>query len=89
MTFWDTKKKLRKFVANRFTVKGIIEGPSDKMEKEMATTPVNLPGEFHGQRKLAGYSPWGCRVRHDWATITQIKGSLDNNSEQHKEIYFG
>jgi len=19
----------------------------------------------HGQRSLAGYSPWGCRVRHD------------------------
>ena len=25
---------------------------------------------FHGQRSLAGYSPWGCRVRHDWATFT-------------------
>ena len=23
--------------------------------------PVFLPGEFHGQRSLAGYSPWGCR----------------------------
>ena len=22
-------------------------------------TPVFLPGEFHGQRKLLGYSPWG------------------------------
>ena len=22
-------------------------------------TPVFLPGEFHGQGKLAGYSPWG------------------------------
>ena len=22
-------------------------------------TPVFLPGEFHGQRNLAGYSPWG------------------------------
>ena len=22
------------------------------------TTPVFLPGEFHGQRSLAGYSPW-------------------------------
>ena len=21
--------------------------------------PVFLPGEFHGQRSLAGYSPWG------------------------------
>ena len=28
-------------------------------------TPVFLPGEFHGQRSLAGYSPWGCRVGHD------------------------
>ena len=23
--------------------------------------PVFLPGEFHGQRNLAGYSPWGCK----------------------------
>ena len=22
-------------------------------------TPVFLPGEFHGLRNLAGYSPWG------------------------------
>ena len=22
-------------------------------------TPIFLPGEFHGQRNLAGYSPWG------------------------------
>ena len=22
---------------------------------------VVLPGEFHGQRSLAGYSPWGCK----------------------------
>ena len=30
-------------------------------------TPVSLPGKFHGQRSLAGYSPWVCRrVRHDW-----------------------
>ena len=24
------------------------------------STPVFLPGESHGQRSLAGYSPWGC-----------------------------
>ena len=24
-------------------------------------SPVFLPGEFHGQRSLAGYSPWGCK----------------------------
>ena len=24
-------------------------------------TPVFLPGEFHGQKSMAGYSPWGRR----------------------------
>ena len=28
-------------------------------------TPAFLPGKFHGQRSLAGYSPWGWRVRHN------------------------
>ena len=31
----------------------------DPLEKGMTTTPAFLPGEFHGQRSLAGYSPWG------------------------------
>ena len=26
---------------------------------------VFLSGKFYGQRSLAGYSPWGCTVRHD------------------------
>ena len=26
--------------------------------REWLPTPVFLPGEFHGQRSLAGYSPW-------------------------------
>jgi len=36
-------------------------GQDDPMEKEMAALsyPVVLSGEFHGQRSLAGYSPWG------------------------------
>ena len=25
----------------------------------MASTPVFLPGKFHGQRSLVGYCPWG------------------------------
>ena len=29
-------------------------------------TPVFLPGKFHGQRSLVGYSPWGCK-ESDWA----------------------
>ena len=34
-------------------------------------TPAFLPGKFHGQRSLVGYSPWGCRVRHSLATKPQ------------------
>ena len=35
-------------------------------------TPVFLPGKSHGQRSLAGYSPWGCkRIRHDLVTKQQ------------------
>ena len=29
------------------------------------TTPVFLPGESHGQKRLMGYSPWGQRVGHN------------------------
>ena len=35
-------------------------GREDSLEKGMAT-PVFLPGEFHGQRSMAGYNPWCCR----------------------------
>ena len=34
-------------------------GWEDPMKKEIATTPVLLPGKFHGPRRLVGYSPWG------------------------------
>ena len=31
----------------------------DPLEMGLATHPVFLPGEFHGQRNLEGYSLWG------------------------------
>ena len=34
-------------------------GQEDPLEKEMATHSSILPGEFHGQRSLVGYSLWG------------------------------
>ena len=36
-------------------------GQEHPLEKEMATGNHSsfLPGEFHGQRSLAGYSQWG------------------------------
>ena len=38
--------------------------------KEWQLALVFLPGEFHGQRSLAGYSPWGHSIRHDRASNT-------------------
>ena len=29
------------------------------LEEDMAVAPVFLPREFHRQRSLVGYSPWG------------------------------
>ena len=34
-------------------------GQEDTLEKEMAPTPVLLPGKSHGRRSLVSYSPWG------------------------------
>ena len=33
----------------------------DPLEKGTLPTPVFWPGEFHGQRSLAGSSPWCCK----------------------------
>ena len=35
-------------------------------------TLVFLPGEFHGQRSLAGYSPWGCKELDTTEWLTQL-----------------
>ena len=46
-------------------------GQKDPWRNEWLPTPLFLPGEFHGEKSLAGYSPWACKnVRHDWATNT-------------------
>ena len=39
--------------------KVLFLGWEDLLEEEMATCSSILPGESHGQRSLAGYSPWG------------------------------
>ena len=40
--------------------------------RKWLSTPEFFPGKFHGQRSLAGFSPWGRkRVRRDLATKQQ------------------
>ena len=38
--------------------------------REWLSTPVFLPGEFHGQRSLAGYSPWGHKELYTTEQLT-------------------
>ena len=56
-------------------------GQEDPLEKEMQPTPVFLPGEVHGQRRLVGYKSWGRRrVRHELVTKKQYKFERVTNS---------
>ena len=41
-------------------------------------TSVFLPGKFHGQRSLAGYSPWGCRAGQVWAHTHAGASNISN-----------
>ena len=44
-----------------------------RRERDRLPTPVFLPGEFHGQRSLMGYSPWGCKEPDmtEWITLSK------------------
>ena len=44
-------------------------GQEDPLEKEMVTSVI-LPGESHGEKILAGYSPWG-RKESDMTEATE------------------
>ena len=45
-------------------------GHENPLWRKWQPPPVFLPGEFHGQRSLAGYNPWGHRVEQDWTSNT-------------------
>ena len=57
---------------------GSILSWEDPLEKETATTPVFLPGEFRGQRSLTGYSPWVSESWHHWVTDTTVTINIHN-----------
>ena len=52
------------------------------LEKEMATTPVFLPGESHGQKSLAGYSSRGRKESDDCATTTSLHVNRETSHGQ-------
>ena len=57
----------------------------------MATTPVFLPGKFHGQRSLVGCSPWGRKEQHSMEhaagmhtpTIENLEHAETGKDEKH------
>ena len=48
-------------------------GQEDPWRRKWQPTPVFFPVKSHGQRSLAGYSPWGCRVRHTLVTKQHLR----------------
>ena len=57
----------KKYAWNAGDLSSIL-GWEDPLEKGMVFLPTSvfLLGKSHGQRSLAGYSPWGCkRVKHN------------------------
>ena len=60
-------------------------GWEDPQEEGMATTPVFLPGKAQGQRRLVGYSLWGCKESDTTLSLLNVmwqhgwEGSLQEN----------
>ena len=54
--------------------------------REWQSSPVFLPGESHGQRSLAGYSPWGHKESDTTEPQTPVInfGRLYNSKLQNK-----
>ena len=56
-------------------------GQEYPLEREMATHSSILAGKFHGQRSLAGYSPWGCKESDMTVRLSTGGMSLTPNSQ--------
>ena len=54
--------------ARRYRRHGFYSWVAKILEEAWQPTPVFLPGECHGQRSLAGYSPWG----HKESDMTEV-----------------
>ena len=63
MTETSVKDGIVRLLKGEQMTKGVFVSPSEDGSRQ--PTPVFLPGEFHEQRSLVGYSPWGHRVGHD------------------------
>ena len=51
---------------------GSVPGSEDPLEEGMATTPVFLPGESHGQSERGGLRSMGSEIEHARAAATKL-----------------
>ena len=65
-------EKFLNFVLSSRTIQPIS---GDTWKRKWQPTPVFLTGKSHGQRRLEGYSPWGCKE-------TDTTSTLDNNGNR-------
>ena len=80
--------RIPRTVTQQATVSGIQESDmtwrlnhyywNSHWRRKWQPTPEILPGEFHGQRNLTGFSPWGHRELDttEWLTHTQLSYAL-------------
>ena len=69
---------------------GLIPGLGRSPGREQLPTPTVLPGEFHGQRSLVGYSQSiaSQRVGHDSATKPPPLYMIENDKIFHHLLMF-
>ena len=64
LPWWLTDKESTCQCKRHKDLGSIPESEWSPGEGNGSPTPVFLPGKFHGQRSLAGYSPWGHKELH-------------------------
>ena len=58
------------------------------LRRECQPTPVFLPGEFHGQKSLEGYSPWGHKESDTTEQLTQSQSQRCTFNNSFSECTF-
>ena len=55
--------------------------------RKWQSTPVFLPGKFHGQRSLVGYTPWGHK-EPDTTERLSTHASIDISGKERERLFF-
>ena len=68
-------------------------GREDSLSRKWQCPPVFLPGKFHGQRNLTGYSPWGWKesdtTEHSMRAYTHTHTHTHRGTHTRQDELFG